>query len=131
MQLNFAKGFLLLITPIAPLALVSTPLHAATLGTSKSTVNLNNFSHNPLDVSTLTDNFTDTLATNGFVNAKADAVATFLTNNTPPSANNSSFSDINGNGNEYFGSAEIQPLLSVMISLSTKMKLSLSVSTLL
>lgn len=105
MQLNLAKGFLLLITPIAPLALVSTPLLAATLGTSQSTVNINDFSHTPLDVSTLTDNVTDTFASNGFVNAKANAVANFITNN-PPSANNSSFSEVNGNGSAYFGSAK-------------------------
>ena len=103
MQLNFAQCFLLLLTPIAPLV-VSTPSLAATLGTSEATVNLNNFSHNPLDVLTLTDTFTDTFATDGQVNADANAVANFITN--PPSANNSSLSTVNGNGSAYSGSAE-------------------------
>lgn len=80
MQLNFAKGFLLLITSIAPISLVSTPSLAATLGTFQSTVNINNFSHNTLDVETITDNFTDKFVTNGFVNTKVDAVARFITN---------------------------------------------------
>ena len=103
MQLNFAQCFLLLLTPIAPLV-VSTPSLAATLGISEATVNLNNFSHNPLDVLTLTDTFTDTFATDGQVNADANAVAHFITN--PPIANNSSLSTVNGNGSAYSGSAE-------------------------
>lgn len=103
MQINFAQGCLLLISPIAPL-LVSTPSLAATIGSSEATVNINNFSHNPDDVLTLSDTFTDTFATNGQVNTDVDAVANFFTK--APSANNSSFSRVDGNGSEYFGSAE-------------------------
>lgn len=106
MQLTFAKGFLLLIIPIAPISLVSTPSLAATLGTSQSTVNINNFSHNILDVKTITDNFTDKFVTDGFVNTKVDAVARFITNQPPLSANNLSFSQVNGNGSEYSGLAQ-------------------------
>lgn len=103
MQINFAKGCLLLISPIAPV-IVSTPSLAATIGRTDATVNINNFSHNPDEVLTLTDTFTDTFATNGQVNTDVDAVANFFTN--PPSANNTSFSRVDGNGSEYFGSAE-------------------------
>lgn len=109
MQLTFAKGFLLLLTPIiAPITLGSTPSLAATLGTSEATVNINNFSHNTLDVKTITDNFTDKFVTNGFVNTKVDAVARFITNQPPLSANNLSFSEVNGNGSEYSGLAQTE-----------------------
>lgn len=104
MQLNFAQYFLLLVTPITPLVVPTVSL-AATLGTSDATVNLSNFSHNPLDVLTLTDAFTDTFTTDGQVNADADAVANFITN-PPISANNSSWSRVNGDGSAYSGSAE-------------------------
>lgn len=106
MQLTFSKGFLLLITSIAPISLVSTPSLAATLGSSKSTVDINNFSHNTLDVKTITDNFTDKFVTDGFVNTKVDAVARFITKQPRLSANNLSFSEVNGNGSEYSGLAE-------------------------
>lgn len=106
MQLISVKGFLLLITSIAPIGLVSIPSLAATLGTSQSTVNMNNFSHNTLDVETITDNFTDKFVTNGFVTTKVDAVARFITNKPPLSANNLSFSEVKGNGSEYSGLAE-------------------------
>ena len=106
MQLTFAKGFLLLIIPIAPIILVTTPSLAATLGSSKSTVNINNFNHNTLDVKTITDNFTDKFVTDGFVNTKVDAVARFITNKPPLSVDNLSFSEVNGNGSEYSGLAE-------------------------
>lgn len=106
MQLTFAKSFLLLITSIAPISLVSTPSLAATLGTSQSTVDIDNFSHNTLDVKTITDNFTDKFVTDGFVNTKVDAVARFITNQPPLSANNLSFSQVNGNGREYSGLAQ-------------------------
>jgi hypothetical protein len=104
---KFAQGLLLLITPIAPLTLsISTsPSLAATLGTSEATVRINNFSQNPLDVLTLTDTFTDKLVTNGQVNDDVNAEAAFLTD-SPVSANNLSYSSVNGNGSEYFGSAE-------------------------
>lgn len=102
---KFAHSLLLLITPIAPLVISTTPSIAATLGTSEAVVNINNFSQNPLDVLTLTDTFTDTVATNGQVNADADAVAVFVTD-PPASAGNLSYSTVNGSGSEYVGSAE-------------------------
>ena len=104
---KFAQSLLLLITPIAPLTLsISTsPSLAATLGTSEATVRINNFSQNPLDVVTLTDTLTDTFATDGQVNTDVNAEAAFLTD-PPVSANNLSYSSVNGNGSEYIGSAE-------------------------
>ena len=104
---KFAQGLLLLITPIAPLTLSisSSPSLAATLGTSEARVRINNFSHNPLDVLTVTDTFTDKLVTNGQVNDDANTEAAFLTD-SPVSANNLSYSSVNGNGSEYFGSVE-------------------------
>ncbi len=107
-NLNFARGFLLLFTPIVPLTLglSTSPSLAATLASSEATVNISNFSSNPLDVLTLADTDTNTFASNGSVTADADAVATFIQN--PSSAANSSFSITNGDGNDYFGSAKSQ-----------------------
>ncbi len=100
---KFVQG-LLLLGPLA-LSLSTSPSIAATLGTSEAIVRINNFSQNPLNVLTLTDTFTDTFATNGQVNADANAEASFITA-PPASANNVSYSSVNGNGSEYFGSAE-------------------------
>lgn len=107
-NLNFARGFLLLFTPIVPLTLglSTSPSLAATLASSEATVKISNFSSNPLDVLTLADTDTNTFASNGSVTADADAVATFIQN--PSSAANSSFSITNGDGNDYFGSAKSQ-----------------------
>ncbi len=107
-NLNFPKGFMLLISSITPLFLgiTSSPSLAATLASSEATVNISNFSTNPLDVLTLAETDTDTFASNGSVTADADAVATFIQN--PSSAANSSFSITNGDGSEYFGSAKSQ-----------------------
>lgn len=105
--MNFAKGFLLLIAPIAPLtfSVGVSPSLAATLGSSEATVTIDNFSHNPLDVLTLTETSTNTFASNGLVNAQADAVAAFIPN-PAASAFNASFSQVNGSGQEYFGVAD-------------------------
>jgi hypothetical protein len=100
---KFVQG-LLLLGPLT-LSLSTSPSIAATLGTSEATVQINNFSQNPFNVLTLTDTFTDTFATNGQVNADANAEASFITA-PPASANNVSYSSVNGNGSEYFGSAE-------------------------
>lgn len=107
-NLNFSRGFMLLITPITPLVLsvTSSPSLAATLASSEATVNISNFSTNPSDILTLADTDTDTFASNGSVTADADAVATFIQN--PSSAANSSFSITNGDGSEYFGFAKSQ-----------------------
>lgn len=113
-QLRFAKRFLSLVTPIvtssalAPLALsiAASPGMAATLAFSEASFNLDNFSHNPQDVLTLTDTNTVAIATSGEVATEADAFADFITNPLPPSASNSSFSAVNGDGSDYFGLAE-------------------------
>ena len=114
-KLGLAKRFLLLVTPIltgsalAQLALgiAASPSLAATIAFSKATEEIDNFSHNPLDVSTLTDTYTNTIATSGQVIAEADAEADFLTNpSKPPYAYSSSFSTANGEGSNYSGVAQ-------------------------
>jgi hypothetical protein len=95
------------LAPAVPLVLTlgATPTIAATLASSEATVTISNFSHNPLDPLVITDTFTNTFATDGSVNADADAVANFVTN-PPASAFNSSFSSADGVGNNYSGTAD-------------------------
>ncbi len=106
MQNINAKSFLLLITPIAPLALglTTSPLLAATLGNSQSIVQIGNFSHDPSDVLILAETYADTFASNGTVTASA--VNDLIVVDTPFYADNSSFSRTNGNGSEYSGLAQ-------------------------
>lgn len=105
MQINFAKGFLLLITPIAPLVgLTTSPLLAATLGNSEAIVQIGNFSHDPSDVLILAETYANTFASNGEVTA--EAVNDLIVVDSPFYADNSSFSRTNGNGREYSGIAQ-------------------------
>lgn len=105
MQINFAKGFLLLITPIAPLVgLTTSPLLAATLGNSEAIVQIGNFSHDPSDVLILAETYANTFASNGEVTA--EAVNDLIVVDSPFYADNSSFSRTNGNGSEYSGIAQ-------------------------
>lgn len=99
MNLNLAKSYLLLITPVASLVGIAAPSLAATLGSSDATVNINNFSHNIIDVLAFSDTADDTLVNNGVVNTEFQAEAIFRTN--PPSVNNSSFSRVDGTGSDY------------------------------
>lgn len=94
------------VVPLAPLVftLAATPTIAATFASSESTVTIDNFSHNPFDSEVITDTFTSTFATDGNVNANADAIANFVTE--PPSTFNSSFSSADGTGNNYSGTAD-------------------------
>lgn len=111
-QLGFAKRFLSLVTPIvtssalAPLVLniAALPGMAATLSFSGANVNIDNFSQKPLSIETFTDTNTVAIATNGQVTAEADAFADF--NQSPPFASNLSFSEVNGDGSDYFGFAK-------------------------
>lgn len=115
-QLGFTKRFLSLVTPIvttsalAPLALciAASPSLAVTLASSEGSFDIYNFSHNPQDIETLTDTTTVAIASNGQVNADADASALFVVDPSASStfASNSSFSKVNGDGSDYFGSAE-------------------------
>ncbi|MDZ8087270.1 MAG: PEP-CTERM sorting domain-containing protein [Nostoc sp. DedQUE12b] len=100
------KRFLALATPvIATSILAALPSQAATLAYSESRFNINNFSSSPLDVRTLTDNVTTAISTGGQVTADANAEAKFNidANN---SASNLSFSQAQGQGDGYTGSAE-------------------------
>ncbi|MEH2230254.1 MAG: PEP-CTERM sorting domain-containing protein [Nostoc sp.] len=100
------KRFLALATPaIATSILATLPSQAATLAYSESKFNINNFSSSPLDVRTLTDNVTTAISTGGQVTADANAEAKFNidANN---SASNLSFSQAQGQGDGYTGSAE-------------------------
>ena len=113
-KLAFAKRFLLPVTPLvagsilAQLAvgIAASPSLATTLAFSEARFEIDNFSHNPLDVLTFTDTDTVTIATSGQVTADANAFATFINNPfESPFANNSSFSTTNGEGSNYSGLA--------------------------
>lgn len=108
MQFDFTRGFLLLIAPLAPLALGSatSPSLAATLGSSKAEVKFNNFSHAPSDISILAETFANAVATDGLATAEANNDITVV--DDPFSADNTSFSRTNGSGSVYSGLAQSQ-----------------------
>lgn len=104
--IKVVKRFLTLATPaIATSILATLPSQAATIAYSESKFNINNFSSNPLDVRTLTNTVTTAISTGGQVTADANAEAKFNidANN---SASNLSFSQAQGQGDGYTGSAE-------------------------
>ncbi|HEY9651317.1 MAG TPA: hypothetical protein V6C95_11690 [Coleofasciculaceae cyanobacterium] len=101
------KGLFLFATPLVTSSVFATsPGFAATFAVSESKVNIGNFSHNPLGISTLTD--TDTTAISleddGQVQADANAKAIFTTE-PPTRAYNTSLSTAKGTGNSYLGGA--------------------------
>jgi hypothetical protein len=111
MKLNskLAQRLFLCVAPlVSGSVFVALPSMAATTATSEARVNIDNFSHNPLGVATLTDTNTFTSATNGAVSANANAGATFLADPSagPTQAYNTSFSTVNGNGHNYLGEAD-------------------------
>ncbi|MEH2259981.1 PEP-CTERM sorting domain-containing protein [Nostoc sp.] len=106
--IKVVKRFLTLATPaIATSILATLPSQAATLAYSESKFNINNFSSNPSDVGTLIDTVTKAISTRGRGQVTADAKAEAKFNidaNNP--ASNSSFSQAEGHGDVYTGSAE-------------------------
>lgn len=115
-QLGLAKSFLSLVTPIvtssaiAPLILSISvsPSLAATLASSEARFNIDNFSHNPLGIQSLTAARTVAIATSGQVTAENEVFSTIEVNPSPRSTfiDNSSFSRANGDGDNYFGLAD-------------------------
>ncbi|BDI15618.1 hypothetical protein ANSO36C_14200 [Nostoc cf. commune SO-36] len=103
---KFATRFLALATPaIASSIFATLPSQAATFAYSESRFNINNFSSSPSDVEVLTDTLTEAISTGGQVTADANAEANFNidANN---SASNLSFSQAQGRGDGYAGSAK-------------------------
>lgn len=105
-QLKLTQKIFRAIAPAVPLVLTlgAAPTIAATFASSETTVTIDNFSHNPFDSDVITDTFTSTFATDGSVNADAEAVSSFVT--APPSSFNSTFSTTDGTGNQYTGTAD-------------------------
>ncbi|MCC5668234.1 PEP-CTERM sorting domain-containing protein [Nostoc sp. CHAB 5784] len=104
--IKFVMRFLALATPaIATSILATSPSQAATIAYSESKFNINNFSSSPLSVKTLTDTVTETISTGGQVSADAKAEAKFNVD-VNNSASNWSFSQAEGQGYGYTGSAE-------------------------
>ncbi len=102
-------GLYLCLTPlVAGSVLAASPSLAATLASSEARVNIGNFSQNPFDVSTNTGTNTFTIATQGTVTANANADAVFPVNPSLPGtpAFNTSLSQANGAGVNYFGLAQ-------------------------
>ena len=103
---KLAARFLALATPaIASSIFATLPSQAATFAYSESRFNINDFSSSPLDVRVLTETLTETISTGGQVtaNAKAEAKFNIDANN---SASNLSFSQAQGQGDGYTGSAK-------------------------
>jgi|GEM_PF-5537755 len=104
--MKLVKRCLLFATPaLATTMLTTSPSQAATFASSETTYRLDNFSHNPLDIWTITDAVTDAVSVRGQVSADANANADFNTFLDPALsfASNRAFSTANGNGNEYLG----------------------------
>lgn len=98
--------FLLFATPLmASSAFVAAPGWAATLAKSEATVELNKFSHSPVEVEAFTEAFTEIFTSSSEVTADADAFAEFTADPSPKktSAFNFSLSKIEGEGKSYFG----------------------------
>lgn len=102
------QGLLAFVTPLVTgLAITTSPAIAVTFASSEARVNLDNFSHTPTDISTLTDTRTNTIATNGDVTADAQAEAYFTADPFGTTeANNYSWSQTEGDGRRYLGVAE-------------------------
>lgn len=106
LNLKLAGGFLLLITPIAPLVgITASPSLAATFANSEAILNINNLSHTTLDVVAFTETDDDKVVNDGVVNTEFDAVASFR-DGPPPFVENSSFSTVDGVGSDYSGMAQ-------------------------
>jgi hypothetical protein len=104
-----AQSVSVIVTSVGIICGVATvPTFAATLATSESQVNLDNFSHTPLQIKTLTDTKTVTVVSDGQVAANAIADATFLPNPSAQmsQAHNISLSTARGEGDRYLGLAE-------------------------
>ncbi len=100
------KRFLALVTPaIATSILATSPSQAATIAYSESRFNINNFSSSPLSIRTLTATVTEAISTGGQVSADAKAEAKFNVD-ANNSASNWSFSQAEGQGYGYTGSAK-------------------------
>ncbi|MEQ9551546.1 MAG: PEP-CTERM sorting domain-containing protein [Coleofasciculus sp. G3-WIS-01] len=105
---GLAENLLTIVTPVvAGLALTTSPTIAATLASSEARVNLDNFSHTPTEIFTLTDTRTNTIVTDGDVTADAEAEANFTADPFGTTeANNYSWSQAEGEGRRYLGVAE-------------------------
>lgn len=97
--------FLLFATPLMAGAFVAAPGLAATLAKSEAIVELNKFSHAPVEVEAFTEAFTEIFASSSEVTADADAFAEFTADPSPKkiSAFNFSLSEVEGEGESYFG----------------------------
>ncbi len=105
---KLAQGLVPFVTSLATSLVVATsPSLAATLASSQATVNLNNFSHAPLDIFTLTNTNASTISSNGSVKADANAQANFIADPLGATqADNFSMSKTSGSGESYFGLAQ-------------------------
>jgi hypothetical protein len=105
LKLDTMKQLVWLAAPVVAFsAIAPAPTQAATLSSSTATVNLYNFSHEPLSVAALIDSDKETNATNGNVAALGTATADFQKN--PAKATNFSSSTAGGDGFGYTGSAQ-------------------------
>lgn len=105
---GLTKGIFLCFTPLVTSSLFAvSPSLAATFASSEAQANLDNFSHIPLSVSTLTDTNIFTVATDGQVTVDATAFVRFTAASLAETeAENLSLSVSEGEGSNYFGLAQ-------------------------
>ncbi|MBW4565249.1 MAG: hypothetical protein KME32_30025 [Mojavia pulchra JT2-VF2] len=109
--LGFKKRCLLVYTSLlASTVLVTSPSKAATFASSGGNVLFTNFSQSPVGILTNTDVDTVTVGQDSSVVAKAEATASFIKEN-PTLADNFSFSEATGNGQNYFGLATSEAII--------------------
>ena len=112
LKLRLANHLLCFVTPLVTgCVLATSPSLAATLASSGARLTIDNFSHNPQKVKTLTDTDTFTIAlSDGSVTAEANAnsIAKFDPSEPPTRFSNFSWSETSGEGNNYFGLAQSQ-----------------------
>lgn len=107
-KLKLAQGLFAIATPLVTgFLFTASPTLAITLASSQARVNLDNFSHEPIDIFTLTDTETTAIATKGKVTADANAKANFIVDPFGVTkANNFSLSEAAGDGKNYLGLAK-------------------------
>ncbi|MBD1813362.1 PEP-CTERM sorting domain-containing protein [Microcoleus sp. FACHB-DQ6] len=126
-----AIAFLLATPLVTGLTVGIAPSSAAIIAGSAAAVTLDNFSHRPNEIGTVTNTYTETIANTGSVISQANADAVFISNCHQLLAANLSQSGVIGSGNNYFGLAQSQAAVIGDFSIKAKETFSFTVQTIL
>ncbi|HEY9298823.1 MAG TPA: PEP-CTERM sorting domain-containing protein [Phormidium sp.] len=130
-QSTGAIAFLLATPLVTGLTVGIAPSSAAIIAGSAAAVTLDNFSHRPNEIGTVTNTYTETIANTGSVISQANADAVFISNCHELLAANLSQSEVIGSGNNYFGLAQSQAAVIGDFSIKAKETFSFTVKTIL